>query len=145
MDVNLAVRKGYYSALNGNVIYDAAVVPIFDTYADPETTKYPYVILSNTTSTQREGKRFKSYNLNIVVDIVTGSPESTFGREQSEEIGDLVAAIVNPDTFIDIDIPANGFKIGDTSAGTNTQLTSRSGPYFIFRKLITFNHIICKL
>src|SRR5690606_1682288 len=99
-----AVRTGYYTALSGVIS-----APVFDAFALPNSVDYPYVLISSQTSVQRSIKRCKVYDLSIVIDIVTGSP-NVIGMSQAEDIAEEIENIINPDTFQDIDIRANGYK-----------------------------------
>jgi len=139
MELSKAVRTGYYSALSGVIS-----APVFDAFALPNGVDYPYVIISSQSSVQRTVKRCKVYDLSIVIDIVTGSP-NVIGMSQAEDIAEEIENIINPDTFEDIDIRANGYKIGDTRRIADNQITTKNEVNYIFRKLITYSHIIHKI
>lgn len=139
MELSKAVRTGYFSALAGNIS-----APVYDAFAIPEQPKYPYVLISSQTSIQRTVKRCKVYDLTINIDVVTGS-DSTIGMNQAEDISEEIENIVNPDTFIDIDITSSGYRIADTRRLSDGQLTSKNDIYYIYRKIITYSHLIHKL
>lgn len=139
MELSKAVRTGYYTALSGVIS-----APVFDAFALPNNIDYPYVLISSQTSVQRSIKRCKVYDLSIVIDIVTGSP-NVIGMSQAEDIAEEIENIINPDTFEDIDIRANGYKIGDTRRIADNQITTKNEVNYIFRKLITYSHIIHKI
>lgn len=139
MELSKAVRTGYYQALSGVIS-----APVYDAFAIPEQPGYPYVLISSQTSVQRTIKRCKAYDVTITIDIVTGS-ESQIGMSQAEDIAEEIENIVNPDTYVDLDITANGYRIGNTFRIGDGQITSRNDLYYVYRKLISYSHIVSKI
>lgn len=139
MELSKAVRTGYYSALDGNISAD-----VYDAFAIPDHPQYPYVLISSQTSVQRTIKRCKAYDVSITLDIVTGSTDP-IGMGQAEDIAEEIEDIINPDDFVDIDLTSNGYKIGNTFRVGDGQITSRNKLYYVYRKLITYSHIISKV
>lgn len=144
MELSKAVRTAYYNALSGNVTFNSNVVPVFDAYAVPDGVNYPYVLLSSQTSNQLTIKRCKRYNTSILVDIVTGSTDP-IGRSDAEDIAEQIEGIINPDTFIDLDLSAYDYQLMNTTRDNDTDLTDKNNIYYIYRKLLTYNHLIVKL
>lgn len=144
MDVSKAIRTAYFSALNGNITFKSSVVPVFDAYAIPDNVTYPYILLSSQTSNQLLIKRCKRYNTSILIDIVTGSTDP-IGRSDSEDIAEQVENIINPDSFIDLDLSAYGYQLGNTNRSADNDLSDKNNIYYIFRKLLTYDHLIVKL
>lgn len=138
MELNKAIRIGYANALSG------ISAPIYDAYAIPEQASYPYVLIGSQTNVQRVVKRNKTFDATVVIDIVTGSI-NTIGRGQSEDIAEEIESIITPDTFTDINIEVNGYKIGDTLKINDNYITSKNDVYYVYRKILTFKHIISKL
>jgi len=143
MELSLALRKGYYNALNGNVKYNDRFVPIYDAYAIPEDIEYPYILLSSQTEAQRIIKKCKIFNVTLLVDVVTGNI-NPIGREQSEIINEKIDNIINPDTFTDLDLSTYGYTIGNTYRGSSFDITDKNKNIYVFRKLTRYNHIISK-
>lgn len=139
MELSKAVRTGYYQALEGVIS-----APVYDAFAIPEQPQYPYVLISSQTSVQRTIKRCKAYDITIVIDIVTGS-QSQIGMAQAEDIAEEIEDIVNPDTYVDLDITANGYKIGNTFRVGDNNLTARNDLYYVYRKILTYGHIVSKI
>lgn len=139
MELSKAVRTGYYQALSGVIS-----APVYDAFAVPEQPRYPYVLISSQTSSQRTIKRCKVWDVQITIDVVTGSTDQ-IGMAQAEDISEEVENIVNPDTFEDIDITALGYRIGDTRRSGDGQLTNRNDLYYVYRKIITYTHIVSKV
>lgn len=145
MEINLAVRKAYFAALSGNILNGVAQVPIFDSFVDPESTTYPYVILSVGDFIQRDVKRCKVYDGFVTVEVVTGSLDATHGRSEGENIAGQIVDIITPDDYVDIDTVANGYQVGDSKVISNSSIVQRSTPYYVFRQILRFEHIINKL
>lgn len=139
MELNKAIRTGYFTALK-----DVISAPIYDAFAIPEQVNYPYVLISSQTNNQRIVKRCKFYDATVVIDIVTGS-QNPKGKAESENIAEEIENIITPDTYTDINIEANGYKIGDTIKINDNYLTQKNDVFYVVRKIITFKHIISKL
>lgn len=135
----MAIRTGYVSALKGNIS-----APVFDAFALPEDTTYPYVLLSSQTEVQREVANGKVYDATVLVDIVTGS-QDPIGREESEVLAEEVEAIINPDSDVDIDITQYGYRIADTNREQGFDQSARNGVFYVFRKLLRYRHIVHKI
>lgn len=141
MELSSALRKGYYTTLNGNVTYKGSPVKVYDTFALPEDAGYPYILLSSQTSAQRLVKGCKVYDATILIDIVTGSLTPS-GRFSAENIAEQVENLVNTTR---IDITADGYSIGHTTRESDSDVGSKNDQYYIFRKLMRYKHLIDKL
>lgn len=139
MDVSLAVRIGYVDALSG-----AISAEIFDAFALPENTPYPYVLIGSQTESQREVLDGKVYDVTVQIDVVTGS-QDPIGREQSELIAAEIEDIINPDSGVDIDIRDYGYAVADTSRDMGFNQSGRNGIFYINRKIIIYRHLCHKL
>lgn len=144
MELSKAIRTAYYTALNGNITFNSEVVPVYDAFAVPDGITYPYILLSSQTSNQLFIKRCKRYNTSILIDIVTGSTEP-IGRSDSEDIAEQIEGIINPDTFTDLDLSAYGYQLGNTNRGADNDLSDKNNIYYVFRKLLTYDHLVVKL
>ena len=144
MELSKAIRTAYFTALNGNIIFDSKVVPVFDAYSLPDGIPYPYILLSSQTSNQLSIKRCKRYNASILIDIVTGSADP-IGRSDAEDIAEQIEDIVNPDNFIDLDLTADGYQLGNTTRESDNDLTDKNNIYYIYRKLLTYSFLAVKL
>lgn len=144
MELSKAIRTAYFNALDGNVTFNSNIVPVFDAFAIPDGVTYPYILLSSQTSNQLLIKRCKRYNTSILIDIVTGSTDP-IGRSDSEDIAEQIENIINPDTFIDLDLSAYGYQLGNTNRSADNDLSDKNSIYYIFRKLLTYDHLIVKL
>src|SRR6478609_8990114 len=138
MELSKAIRTAYFTALDGNITFNSNVVPVFDAYAVPDDIQYPYILLSSQTSNQLSIKRCKRYNASILIDIVTGSTDP-IGRSDAEDIAEQVDAIINPDSFIDIDLSGFGYQCGNTTREGDNDISDKNNIYYIYRKLLTYN------
>lgn len=144
MEASKAIRTGYFLALNGNITSNGNNVPIFDVYALPENTPYPYVLLSTQTAVQLDVKRCKRYNTRMLIDIVTAS-DNPIGRSEAEDIAEQIEDIVIPSTFTDIDLTAYGYELLNTKREQDTDASLMNGTKYIYRKLITYSSLTVKL
>lgn len=144
MELSKAIRTAYFTALDGNIIFDSKVVPVFDAYALPDGIPYPYILLSSQTINQLSIKRCKRYNASILIDIVTGSTDP-IGRSDAEDIAEQIEDIVNPDTFIDLNLTSDGYQLGNTTRESDNDLTGKNNIYYIYRKLLTYSFLAVKL
>lgn len=139
MELSLAIRTALYQSLDGVIS-----APVFDAYALPENTPYPYVLLSSQTSTQRLIDTCRVYDATVLIDIVTGS-QDPIGRAQSESIASEVEAIVNPLNNVDIYTEINGFRVSYTNREQDFDTSARNGGYYIFRKLLRYRFLVEKI
>lgn len=144
MELSKAIRTAYYAALDGNVLFNALPVPIYDAFAIPDNITYPYILLSSQTSNQLQIKRRKRFNASIIIDVVTGSTDP-IGRSNSEDIAEKIDIIINPSDFSDLNLLAYGYQLGNTIRENDTDLADKNGLFYIFRKILTYNHLIVKL
>lgn len=136
MELSKALRTGYYTALNGSIS-----VPVYDAFAVPDGLEYPYVLVSSQNSVQRFIKGCKAYDVRIVLDVVTGNMDP-IGMSDAEDISEEIENIVNGGT--DLDISANGYTIGNTYRIGDNHLTNKNDLFYIYRKILTYGHIISK-
>lgn len=139
MELSLAIRTSLFQSLDGIIS-----APVFDAYALPENTPYPYVLLSSQTSVQRLVDTCRVYDATALIDIVTGSLDP-IGRAQSEMIASEVEAIVNPDNNSDIYTEANGYQVSYTNREQDFDTSARNGGFYIFRKLLRYRFLVQKL
>jgi putative aminopeptidase FrvX len=78
-----------------------------------------------------------------LVDVVTGSKDPK-GRGDAEDIAEQVNNIINPDTFIDLDLSAYGYQLGNTRLENDTDISSKNNNGYVFRKLLRYSHLIIK-
>jgi hypothetical protein len=145
MNLDTAIRKGIFQAINGNVVLNGDAVEVFDAYgtADQDQSKYPYILLNIQTKSQRAGKQRRPMDATIQMDFVTGflTPE---GREDAEDMEEQATLIVCPDNRSDLDIVLDGWSIDDTFILNSTDFAARNNDFYVFRKTVTFGFICSK-
>lgn len=139
MEIQEALKIGYLNALVGNV-----GVPVYSEGSVPENLTGNYVIISAFTGDQRFTDTCKLYEVTQMVDIVTQSMKPTgFGTANS--IADKIENIINPDNRQDIDITANGWKVGNTFTIQTQQISNKSDSNYIYRVIKRYRHLTSKL
>lgn len=89
IDVKLGVRKAFYEALNGNLLYNAVQVPVSDDIKPTGNTSPIYVILA--TQTGAEKNTFSGWASDETIDLDIIFKAST---QASKQPLDLVAAMI---------------------------------------------------
>lgn len=144
MEIQEAIKTGYYQALNGNITLSGSVVPVFTDTAIPENQNEPYIIIGTATVVQRPTDRCKLFEVQQTLDIVTATKSPT-GNSDANEIANQVEAIINPDSRVDIDVTAYGYRIGDTYLTSTGQLGLKNANRYIYRVIKTYRHLTNKL
>lgn len=135
MDISLALKTGYFQALNPEI-----GIPIYDAFAVPSNAVYPYVIIASISPSEIINAKCKSWNATVTLDVVTGFNAPT-GMNQAFEISEDIENIINPPSRTPIDLISYGYQIGQTRSGSQPNQL-KTGTYWIYRNIITFSHII---
>lgn len=138
MEVQEALRIGYYGALVGNV-----GVPVYSEGSVPENAGNNFIVIHNFTGNQRFTDRSKVFEVVQTVEIVTESLSPT-GYGIANAIASLVDDIINPDNRIDIDITDTGYRIGNTFDIGTTNLFQKDATRYIYRIIKRYRHLISK-
>lgn len=144
MDLNQAIKTAYFKALKGNILQDGEVVPVVDSFAIPTNLTYPYIVLNTISTKQISVKRCFIYDAFAQVDIVTGSINN-IGTEKSNEISENVQKILIPLDFTDLDLNSYGFEIAKSELSSNLNISDKSDNIYLFRKILTIQHLINKI
>lgn len=142
MQLSKAIRKAYFTTLNGAVLNGLDPIPVYDTFALPEDVNYPYIIISTQTNLQNRIDRCRFWNCTILIDIVTGDIDP-IGRDLSEDIAEQIENLINPSNYEDL-VLEGGYEIGNTFTDSDTDLQSKNDTHYIYRKILTYNHLISK-
>lgn len=137
MDLNRALYRAYFEALK------PLSTPVYDAYSVPVQVDYPYVIVSDVSSSERLPNGCRVYNADVRLDIVTGF-SSPKGMGDAWAIAESIKNIINPDSFADIDANPFGWEVGETRLGGSDSVQLRTGNHWIYRNLLTFRHIVYK-
>lgn len=136
MDISLALKTGYFQALNPEI-----GIPIYDAFSVPSNAVYPYVIIADISAQERLPNGCKIYNATVTLDVVTGFNSPT-GMNQVWEISEDIRAIIDPNDFSDLNITSYGWDIGETRLVGSNPVQLKTGTYWIYRSLLTFSHIV---
>jgi len=139
-DPGEALRKGYYTALNGNITVNSANVPVYDRV--PNNIGYPFIKLSTQTTTDISDKTAFMTNNTIVIDIVTGYDGNDGGKADSDDIANQVLGLIRTRSSGYIDLTADGFNIVTTTLDSSNTIEENKDTHYIYRRVLTFRHII---
>lgn len=106
-DPGIALRKAFYAALNGNLSYSGANVPVYDMKA--ENAPKVYVVLSSVTTLDSSNKTAFATIQSIDVDVCNVR-YSTAQSEALDHVSNQILAILMPTTKtvgITLDAPFN--------------------------------------
>lgn len=136
MDISLALKTGYFQALNPEI-----GIPIYDAFSVPSNAVYPYVIIADISVQERLPNGCKIYNATVTLDIVTGFTSPT-GMNAAWNISEDITDIVNPMNLQDLNIEGNGWGIGETRLASSNPVQLKTGTYWIYRNVLQFSHIV---
>jgi hypothetical protein len=140
MELSEAIRIGYRAAL-ATVQLNGLPVPVFGEGSIKENQQSPYIIITTFTGAQRIVDRCKVYECTQLIDIVTES-QSPKGFGDALNIADQVENLINPVSFIDVDITANGYRIGNTFTLETRPMFTKSNISYVYRVLKRFSHVV---
>lgn len=139
MDISLAIKTGYFQALNPEI-----GVPIYDAFSVPESAVYPYVIIASIIPSEKLPNGCLIYDCIVTLDVVTGFSSAT-GMNQAWNISEIIRNIIRPINGSDLDLSDYGWVIGETRGLPDNPLPLRSDNWWIYRNLLTFSHIVYPL
>ena len=128
---NIDIKKWFYTNL-----VSATGLGVYDGIA-PMTAGNEYLILTDRTSSQVQGKNGYTNTLVFMIDIVTKN--ANFGYKRAETISDLILNAINSQTTITL---SNGFYASSVVVGNIRNLDGLNPLDNVFRTLITYNLII---
>lgn len=97
MDRELAVRKSYYEALNGNISYNSVNIPIRDGQIYQAQPDNLYVVFDNQTSNlNREGlANIQNWNTTITIGIIS-KQQFSVAKSIMDGIGEQIENLISP-------------------------------------------------
>ena len=143
MDIQLALRKAYYAALENKITKPGTTdfVPIVDFVASPSAVKYPYIILGDIRRSQVNVKNCRIFDISITLDVVTADNQ-TVGREDNDIIcGEIDEILLNLNNQ-DLDLSAYGYSIGHTEISNSHNIGGKNVGLYVYRRLTTYKHLI---
>ncbi|MGN6436874.1 MAG: hypothetical protein ACTHMM_10090 [Agriterribacter sp.] len=136
IDPGKYIRKAFFSALDGHVIYDGKVIPVFDTFSDEDEGKFQ-IMLTNQTGSNTSDKQHFTGDHTLVIDIVTKTKGSG-NKEIADNIAEQITQIIQPTrttTGLTIDTP---FQLLNLRLQNSSYLEEGTKSHFIVRKLLTY-------
>ena len=137
IDTSLPVRRGYFTKLNGAIVFNGFPVPVYDTFAVNEA-EYPYIILSTQTAVDDSVKRCQGQEVTMLLDVVTGfigAPD----RAPIDQMCNQIYQLINPGAGNFIDVGPD-LQIISTRLLSDTTMEGQNGVWKIVRRLIRFSH-----
>lgn len=134
---NYELRKAYYNTLTA-ISYEGSPLQVFDSYATDDAAD-PYIVIDSMLSSDDRNKCDSTEECSLVVDIVSGYGQG--GRKQVDEIANLIIA-AKSQLRAAVQSITTAFALMDVYKITDSTLTVQSGTNKIYRRIITFGHIV---
>lgn len=138
------IRKAYYDRLNNAVVFNGKPVPVYDSFA-PENAVLPYIIMRNiwfdSNLSTKDGCK---YRVSFRVECVSGAT-FTAGYKDVDTIADEMIKLLfelngNPNIVVGPD-----FHLVSIGVEGSDQIDDLENKEYVYRKIITFNHILQQL
>jgi len=144
LDEGSAIRKSYADALEGNITYNAAVIPVVDDKVKMDTKPDLYVRVTSQSATPKNGLHYWANDVDVVLDIINVR-ENTGNRKWVESIANQIKTIVLPtrNTYgITIAAPFKLIQVKVIADDSDPLTKVEANTYFINKRLVFRNHII---
>lgn len=133
-DPNQYIAEAFFTALNGNITYSGANVPMYDVYRDDRETKYFYI--SNQTANQINAKEGFLYDCAITLTIVTLFNKADGGYLVCDAISQSILAL------LENNLSVSHFQVVDQHFEDSLYASSKDGVSDEYLKSLTFNLIV---
>lgn len=108
VDIGQKIRKAYYEALTGNLVYESSVIPVVDEKLDVNITEHDiYVLMQAQNEVDRNNKSFWARECDLSMRIVN-QRKATNEKEVVEDVSNQILTILFPTrttTSLAIDAP----------------------------------------
>lgn len=142
-DVNKGLRTAIYNALNGTVVYNAVVVPVFDGKVTAGIKRFIRFVDQQTTMQEQNDTTFIS-RATIVMEVVDKEFDEV-SKDVLDDIGELVMEVLAPTpSTTNIIVPA-GFQYQNQEISTRTIDIAVDSTDSIIRKLITYSITVTQM
>jgi hypothetical protein len=137
------LRQTIYGLLNGNVIYQGNIIPVFDSYAQINTVA-PYIVVADISESLTRNKQVFDQDLLVTFDTVTEYDKGqNNGRYDSEKIANEIMKILIPDVSGSGELyEMDDFQCQDVEKVNGQSLTEVSDTKKVFRKVIQIMYTI---
>lgn len=90
----IALREAVFTALNGNVSYNSANVPVFSGYA--ETTDSLYIVLESATNNPAKNNKAKFYTSAVLNIEVVHTQDRAVSYKTVDDVFNIVKGVLLP-------------------------------------------------
>jgi len=140
-DVGFAIRKAYYSKLNGAVSLNASNVPVYDNV--PDSANYPYIQVSNVSVVDNSTKDNFNSNCVVTVQVFTGTDGTNYSKADADNItNQVMGLLINRSSLPDA---SPDFKVITNSLESTTYIESQFDGFYEVRKVIRIRNIVEQL
>jgi hypothetical protein len=137
-DINLAIRQGFFSALDGNISYDGNDVNIYSEI-NPNTGENLYIVL--TTQTEEDTSTKSSFDTfaTILVDIVHKQNRGTATWDVVDNVAGQVLDLIQPTVGSFISSPDANLQFVNVKKQSSNTLSQTTDAEQICRRLLRFS------
>lgn len=143
LDVGQKLRASYFDALDGNLTWDGAAVPVVDEKLDTQITDQDvYIIMTSQNEIDANNKSYWARECDIEL-VIVNRRKATNTKEVVEDVSNQVLTLLFPDkntTVLSIASPLALTYARLTSAEYNPLVQTEDG-FQISKKLIFKNRI----
>lgn len=131
------LRKAYYNVITA-ITYNGFPLKVYDSFATDDASD-PYVIVDSMTSSDDRNKCDSTEECAVTIEITAGYSQG--GRKTVDEIA---AAILSAKSSLRDALAAitTAYALMDVYKITDNTLTVHSGTEKIYRRIMTFGHIV---
>ena len=131
------VQIAYYTALNGNVTYNSAEVPVYDVV--PTASSYPYIVLGDQIINDRPSTKDSFItDVTMQVDVVTGFEGNYGGKSQMYDISSDVTDIIRTR----VPLSLTGFTMITSTLDLASIIVEQTDTHILYINRIRFRHLI---
>lgn len=140
-DPSYTIRDYYATTLEGNIIYEGRVVPVYDGMAD-DKAETPYIVLGNQTISPRDSLCSFDSECSIIVIVTSSFPAADRGnKKEIDDISNLITQIMLPHPTYVLNLGPEFHCLNIAIDGMNSS-SSQDQTHQYYDKAIRFNHII---
>lgn len=130
------IRKAFFAALNNNLTYDGAILPVYDSFSDEDNGAHQ-VMITNMNGENQDDKVSFASDWTLVLDIVTRT-DGSGNKSIADAIGEQITTILQPSrktTGLTIDSP---FQLLNLQLQSSRYLEEETDTRYLVRKLLTY-------
>lgn len=137
-DINLAIRQGFYQALNTVVTYGGNDVKIYTSF-DPTITDTLYIVLTTQTEENINTKSSFDTFATILIDIVHKQNRGTATFDVVDNVAGQVMNIIQPTRSTSISSPDANLQFCNVRRQSSNTLSETTDVNQISRRLLRFS------